>query len=77
MDPATFILALPDDPELLGRLTDAIAAQGDPPITIGRTRTAVVSFECTTWDAMLRSHVIQALEATVGPDWQSLARPLE
>jgi hypothetical protein len=46
-------------------------------IRIGRTHTAVVSFECTTWDAILRSRVIEALEATVGPDWQSLVRPIE
>jgi hypothetical protein len=77
MDPATFTLALPDDPQLIRRLTDAIAGQGDPPITIGRCPTAVVSFRCATWDTMLRSWVIQALEAVVGPDWQSLARPVE
>jgi hypothetical protein len=77
MDPASFTLALPDDPELIGRLTDKIAAQGDPPITIARCPTAVVWFQCTTWDGMLRSRVIQALEAVVGPDWQSLVRPVE
>ncbi len=77
MDPARFSLALPDDPELLARLTAAVAAQSDPPIRTGRSRTAVVTFECATGDIMLRSRVIQALEAAVGADWQAVVRPVE
>ncbi|HTE61197.1 MAG TPA: hypothetical protein VK631_12670 [Solirubrobacteraceae bacterium] len=77
MDPAHFALAVPDDPELLTRLTAALAAQGDPPITVGRSRTAVLSFECATWDAILRSRVIAALETAIGPDWQRLVQPVE
>jgi hypothetical protein len=76
MDLARFTLALPDDPELLDRLTAALGGQGEPPIDVRRARTAVVAFECPTWDAMLRSRVVQALEVAVGPDWPRLAQPI-
>jgi hypothetical protein len=77
MDAARFTLALPDDPDLLARVAAALAAQSTPAIRVGRTRTAVVTFECDTWDAMLRSRVIAALESAVGPDWPTVVRPVE
>ena len=76
MEPATFTVALPDEPELLSRLIDAVAAHADPPINVVRLTTAVLSFECATWDTMLRSRVMQALEAVLGPDWQSAVRTI-
>jgi hypothetical protein len=77
MELARLALALPDDPELLARLTAALAAQSDPPIAVGRSRTAVLSFECETWEPILRSRVVEALEVAAGPDWQQLVQPLE
>ncbi len=74
---AHFALAVPDDPDLLARLTAEIAAQSDPRITVGRSRTAVLAFSCDTGEMMLRSRVVQALEAALGPDWQRLVRPVE
>jgi hypothetical protein len=73
---ATFTLSVPDDPELVARLTTAVERQSDPPISVGRSRTAVLAFESSTGEMMLRSRVIQALEEAVGPDWQLLIRPL-
>lgn len=76
MDAATFALAVPDDPDLLARLTAALAAQADPPIAVDRTGTAVLAFTCETWAPMLRSRVILALETAVGPEWQRVVQPL-
>jgi hypothetical protein len=76
MATAHFAVVLPDDPELLGRLTAAIAAQSDPPIAVGRSEHAVIAFESVTGEMMLRSRVVQALEVAVGPDWQSVVRPV-
>jgi hypothetical protein len=76
MDRARFTLALPDDPDLVTRLTAALARQSAPPITVGPSRTAVLEFEADTGEIMLRSRVIQALETAVGPDWQQLVRPV-
>jgi hypothetical protein len=77
MNPARFTLAVPDDPELVARLAAELAAQSDPPISVGRSRTAVLAFEAETGDIMLRSRVVQALEAAVGPDWQQFVTPVE
>jgi hypothetical protein len=73
---ARFALALPDDPYLLARLTAALSEQGDPPITVAPSGQAVIAFESVTGDIMLRSRVVQALEAAVGPGWQSVVSPL-
>lgn len=76
MDLARFSLALPDDPALLDRLTAAIADQAAPTISVGRSPTAVLTFEADTAEIMLRSRVIQALEAAVGADWQNVVTPI-
>jgi hypothetical protein len=76
MDRTRFTLALPDDPDLLGRVYTALNAQSDPPITAARTGHVVLNFESTTAELMLRSRVIQALEVAAGPDWQTVARPV-
>lgn len=73
---ATFALSVPDDPALLARLTAAVEQQSDPPISVGRSKSAILAFESETGEMMLRSRVIQALEEAVGPDWQTLVRPL-
>lgn len=73
----TFALALPDDPDLLGRLTTALQLQSDPPISLARSGETVITFESVTPAMMLRSRVIQALEEAAGPDWQSVVRGVE
>jgi hypothetical protein len=77
MEPSHFALVVPDDPDLLARLTAAVAAQSDPAIVVERSGTAVLAFTCETWGPMLRSRVILALEAAVGPDWQRLVTPID
>jgi hypothetical protein len=61
---------------LLARLTAALAAQADPRVEVGRSRTAVVTFEADTGAIMLRSRVIQALEVAVGMDGQRVVTPI-
>jgi hypothetical protein len=73
---AHFAVTVPDDPQLLARLEAAITRQSDPPISAGRSATAVLAFQAETGETMLRSRVIQALEEAVGPDWQALVQPL-
>lgn len=74
--PAHFSVAIPDDPALVAALSAEVSRQSDPPIHVRRAPTAVLAFESQTGDVMLRSRVIQALEAAVGPDWQAVVRPL-
>jgi hypothetical protein len=37
----------------------------------------VISFKSSTTDLLLKRRVIQALEDAAGPDWQSIARPID
>jgi hypothetical protein len=76
MERARLTLTVPDDPDLLGRPTTALAAQSDPPISLARSGETVIAFESATAELMLRSRVMQALEVAVGPDWQAVARPV-
>jgi hypothetical protein len=69
-------MAMPDNADLIGRLTTALAAQSDPPISLSRSGETVLAFESATGEIMLRSRVVQALEVAVGPDWQEVVRPL-
>jgi hypothetical protein len=48
MDRARFALAVPDDPNFLGRLTTALAAQSDPPISLAPSGETVITFESMT-----------------------------
>jgi hypothetical protein len=73
----SFALALPDDPELIGRLATALQVQADPPIVLARSGEAVIMFESVTPPMMLRSRVVQALEVAAGPDWQSVVREVD
>ena len=77
MATAHFALALPDDPDLIGRIVTALAVQSDPPVSVARSDQTVLAFESATADVMLRSRVVQALEVAAGPDWQSVARPID
>ena len=77
MEPASFRLALPDDRALLTRLTTALSSQEDPPITMERAQTTVLAFTSQTWEPMLRSRVMEALEAAAGPDWQRVVTPVD
>ena len=76
MERARLTFALTDDPDLVGRLITALAAQSDPPISVARSGEAVLVFESVTGEMILRSRVMQALEVAAGPDWQAVARPL-
>ena len=73
----SFALALPNDPELIGRLATALQVQADPPIALARSGEAVIMFESVTPPMMLRSRVVQALEVAAGPDWQSVVREVD
>jgi hypothetical protein len=74
MERATFTLAVPDDPDMLGRLYTALNAQSDPPIAAAPSGQIVLKFESVTWETMLKSRVMQALETAIGPDWQTVAK---
>ena len=58
-------------------LVSTVADGRDSESTVARSATAVLAFECDTWDGMLRSRVVQALETALGPDWQQIARPVD
>jgi len=58
MEHAHFALAVPDDPNLIGRIVAALATQSDPPISAARSGEVVLFFESVTADLMLRSRVI-------------------
>lgn len=77
MERARLALALPDDPDLLGRLVTELRVQSDPPISATRSGETVLVFESVTPPLMLRSRVIQALEVAAGPDWQSVVRAVD
>ena len=77
MEPAHFTITIPDDPELVQRLSAEIARQSEPRITVGRSRTAVLTFECETPAMMLRGRVIYALERALGQDWPSVVQALD
>jgi hypothetical protein len=74
---ARLTLAVPDDPDLIGRLATALAVQSDPPISLARSGETVLMFESSAGELMLRSRVIQALETAAGPEWQTVARLVE
>lgn len=76
MDRSRFTLVVPDDATFIARLTTALAAQSDPPITVARSGETVLAFESLTGEFMLRSRVVQALEVAAGPDWQAVARAI-
>lgn len=73
----SFALAVPDDPDLLARLTTALQLQSDPPIALARSGETVITFESVTPPMMLRSRVVQALEQAVDPDWQVVVREVD
>jgi hypothetical protein len=77
VNPARYALAVRDEPELLARLTTALGAQGEPPISLTRSGEAVIAFESATSELMLRGRVIQALEVVAGPGWQAVVRSVE
>lgn len=77
MEPAHFAITIPDDPELVERLSAAIARQDEPRISVGRSRTAVLTFECRTPAMMLRGRVIYALEQAFGQDWPRVVQALD
>jgi hypothetical protein len=74
MPAARITLAVPDDPDLIGRLATALAVQSDTPISLARSGETVLAFESIAGDLVLRSRVVEAMEAAAGPDWQAVAR---
>jgi hypothetical protein len=64
MDHARFSLALPDDPDVLGRARRPERSAD----LLARTGQTVIAFESITPPMMLRGRVIQALEVAVGPE---------
>lgn len=68
IDAARFLVAVSDDAGLVQRLMTEVATQADPAITVTRDLLAVLAFECQTWDSVLRSRVVQALEVAVESD---------
>lgn len=77
MERTHFAITIPDEPELVERLTAEIARQRAPRITVGRSRTAVLTFECDTPRMMLRGRVVYALEKAFGDDWPNVVQPLD
>jgi hypothetical protein len=73
MDAVRIAFAVPYDAKLIARLKTTLASSNDARVAVDRTA-AVLTFECVTWEPILRSRVMEAFEDALGPDWQRLCR---